>query len=60
MTRYHFKHQIPTFRHGDGTIIVCGCFSQSKVTHLLQVKGKIDRFRVYISIINKYYIQKDK
>lgn len=43
-TRYSHKYQMPTVKHGGGSIMVWGCFSRSGVGPLVKIDGIMDRF----------------
>uniref|UniRef100_A0AC34QLD3 Transposase n=1 Tax=Panagrolaimus sp. JU765 TaxID=591449 RepID=A0AC34QLD3_9BILA len=50
--RFNPKYQIPTVKHGGGSIMVWGCFTRSGVGPLHKVEGIMDQFQ-YRDILEK-------
>lgn len=48
--RYDPKYQLPTVKHGGGSVLVWGCFSYNGVGPLHKIDGKMDR-QMYIHIL---------
>lgn len=48
--KYDYRYQIPTVKHGGGSVMVWGCFSRSGVGPLIRIEGKMDRF-MYAKIL---------
>ncbi|KAL1447109.1 hypothetical protein WDU94_001930, partial [Cyamophila willieti] len=42
--RDNVKYQVPTVKHGGGSVMVWGCFSRSGVGPLVKIDGIMDRF----------------
>lgn len=54
-TRYSVKYQIPTIKHGGGSIMVWGCFSSSKTGPMIKIDGIMDRF-LYRDILQNHML----
>lgn len=48
--KYDVRYQIPTVKHGGGSVMVWGCFSRSGVGPLVRIDGIMDRV-VYANIL---------
>jgi len=48
--RFDVRYQIPTVKHGGGSVMVWGCMSASETGPLVLVNGKMDKFQ-YKSIL---------
>jgi len=42
--RYDVRYQVPTIKHGGGSVMVWGCFSRYGVGLLVRIEGNMDRF----------------
>lgn len=54
--RNKVRYQVPTIKHGGGSVMVWGCFSRDCVGPLHRINGIMDRF-VYEEILNQHMIQ---
>lgn len=54
-TRYDQKYQIPTVKHGGGSVMVWGCFSGSGTGPLVRVDGIMDRY-LYRDILRDHML----
>lgn len=49
-TRYHRQYQMPTVKHGGGSVMVWGCFSAHGVGPLHRIEGIMDKNK-YLNIL---------
>lgn len=53
--RYKFRYQIPTIKHGGGSLMLWGCFSSSGVGPLVKVEGIMDQVQ-YRNILQTHML----
>lgn len=58
-TAHHPEHTIPNMKHGDGSIMLWGCFSSAGTGKLVRVDGKMDGAK-YGAILDENLLESAK